>query len=273
MTSWFDLIPSFVVALAAFLGLIIFAMHRLTTRLIGLALACAIAWASIDSFFLSFGILKTSVGSFDLPLGGQTSGMCLLLLAILLLIRRMFQGRRGFERIFVLSCGVTVLLTNLLFHFVLFEVLGRQWVHDSLDVSEVPLSQSIELMPATCTSVLLICTISTLEGAERYSESGTLFILRTRDRVILEGARGLYPLTKPFHEGRQNYLAAYHVKEGQLVELKNTISSGAITQVINLSLNALSFSVGFVWICGALYLTTFHRRRINDRRRLSALRG
>lgn len=266
MTSWFDLIPAIVVALAAFLGLIIYARHRLTPPLIGLALSCAIVWASIDAFFLSFDV-------FDLPFGGQTSGMCLLLLAILLLSWRMTQGRRGFERIFILACMSTILLTNLLFHFVLFDVLGRQWVHDSLKVSEVPLAASMELMPAKCVSVMLTCSSKPLEAAEANSDAGTLFVLRTRDRVILEGARSLYALSEPFHKGQHNYLAAYHVKDGQLIELKNSISSGPIIQVINVSLNALSFSVGFVWITGALYLTTFHRRRINDRRRLSTLRG
>lgn len=273
MTSWLDLIPSIVVALAAFLGLIIFVTHRLTTRLIGLALVCAIAWASIDYFFLSFDYTKMSFDVFDLPFGGQTSGLCLLLLAILLMSFRMLQGRRGFERIFILACMCTILLTNLLFHFVLFDVLGRQWVHDAMKASEVPLAVSLERMPSKCASVMLTCSIRPMESAETFSETGTLFVLRTRDRVILEGAKSLYPLTQSFQEGKINYLAAYHVKDGQLVELKNSLSSGPITQVINLSLNALSFSAGFVWITGALYLTTFHRRRINDRRRLSALRG
>jgi hypothetical protein len=251
--------------MAAFLGLLIYHKHRLTTSSIFLAMLASVAWTLFDRVLIPY-------DKIDLPLGNQTSGMCLLVLAIALLVLRMFQGRRGFERIFILACMTTVLLTNLLFHFVLFEVLGRQWIHDSMKISQVPLAVPMERLPAKCKEVLLYCSIKPLVGQEE-PDTGTLIVLRTRGRVILEGARSLYPLTESFHQGRNNYLAAYHVKDGQLVELTSMLNEGPITRVIGISLNALSFSVGFVWIAGALYLTTFHRRRINDRRRLSALRG
>lgn len=267
MISWFaEFIPSIVVSMAAFLGLLIYYKHRLTASSIFLAMCAAVAWTILDRVLIPY-------DKIDMPLGDQTSGTCLLVLAIALLVLRMLQGRRGFERIFILACVTTILLTNLLFHFVLFEVLGRQWIYDSMKVSEVPLAVPMERLQTKCKEVLLSCSITPVVGHEELPETGVLIVLRTHGRIALEGARSLYPLTEPLHKGRQSYLAAFHIKDGQLVELEDWHRAGVITSVINTSLNALSFSVGFVWIAGALYLTTFHRRRISDRRRLSAFRG
>lgn len=197
--------------------------------------------------------------------------MALLALGVTLLSYRIWQGQRGFDRIFTLAFGLCILTTSVLFHYVMFEHIGRQWMHDALEVSETPLAASNEKMGKRCSSVLLECSTKPLVDMKGVSETGTLFMFRAHDRVVLEGAKALYPLTDAFHQGRANYMAAYHIKDGRLIELKDNVHPRLINQVMYLGLDLLSFCVAFVWIAGAMYLISFHRKKLNGRRRLPAL--
>lgn len=271
MDFYFDLVPAAVTAFAGMLSWLVFFRHRLSYRVLSGGAVLAIVWVGLDQWLLPFDSTGASSDHYDLPFGSQTASLSLLAIGVTLLLRRICQGRKGFDRIFTLAFSTCILITSMLFHFVMFEHVGRQWLHDALEVSEVPLAAADANMGERCKSVLLECSIRPLESAEAYSETGTLFMFRSRDRVVLEGAEALYPLTYAFHHGRSNYMAAYHIKDGRLIELKDNIHPRIINQVMYLGLDLLSFSVGFVWIAGALYLISFHRRRLNGRRRLSAI--
>lgn len=278
MISLFDLVPATVVALAGMLSWLVFLRHRLTFSTLAWGFLLSLIWVGLDRWLLPFdawppptGYLGAPFGQFDLPFGAQTSGLLLLAIGILLLSFRMYQGRKGFDRIFTLAFSITILTTALLFHFVMFEQIGRQWLHDALEVSEAPLAATDDQLTDRCRAVLLQCRRKPLESFEHYTDTGTLFMFRSRDRVILQGAQGLYPLTHTFHEGQSDYIAAYHIKDGQLIELKDTLHPPVISRVMYTGLNLLSFSVAFVWIFGAVYLISFHRKKLNGRRRLPNL--
>lgn len=271
MSVYFDLMPAFAVTLAGMLALIVFVRHRLSLKTLWLGGALALLWLAVDQWLFPFSEGYSPFGQFDLPFGGQTSGLLLLAAGVALLSLRIVQGKRGFDRLFTLAFSTAILTTALLFNFVMFEQIGRQWLHDALEVAEVPLAASDDQLTDQCRAVLLQCRKKPLEGFAHYSETGTLFMFRSRDRVILEGAKGLYPLTHAFHEGQSDYIAAYHIKNGHLIELRDTLHPPIISRVMYQGLDLLSFSVGFVWIAGAIYLTSFHRRTIRGRRRLSTL--
>lgn len=231
----------------------------------------AALWVGLDRWLLPFGGPVASARHVDLPLGSQTSAIVLLGVGVMLLATRMISGRRGMERIFTLAFGICILITSILFHFVMFEHIGRQWLHDALEVSQTPLAASDEKRGEVCRHVLLGCRTQPLEDADAHTNTGSLLMLRSRDRVVLEGAVSLYPLTQTFHQGKSNYMAAYYVRDGHLIELKDNIHPRIIGQVMYLGLNVLSLAVGFVWIAGAFYLISFHRNKLNGRRRISAV--
>lgn len=271
MSYLFDMVPALVAALAGMLSWLVFFRHRLTWGNLSLGLLLSFAWVGIDRFTLPFESGKYPFGNFDLPFGSQTSSLVLLALGVILLSVRIYQGRRGFDRIFTMAFAICILTTSVLFHYVMFEHIGRQWMHDALEVSETALAASDEKMDESCRSVLLKCSVKPLVNAQAHSDTGTLFMFRSRDRVVLEGAETLYPLTEIFHGGEANYMAAYHVKGGKLIELRDDIHPRTINQVMYLGLDLLSFCVAFVWISGAVYLISFHRKKIHGRRRLPAL--
>lgn len=265
------MVPALTVALSGMLSWLVFFRHQLSLSNLVWGAILSSAWVAIDRFALPFEAGQSPLGHFDLPFGSQTSAMILLALGVSLLSYRIYQGRRGFDRIFTLAFGICILTTSVLFHFVMFEHIGRQWLHDALEVSTTPLAASDEKMGERCRSVLLECDTKPLVDAKDFEDSGTLFMFRSRDRVVLEGAKALYPLTETFHKGKANYIAAYHIKDGRLIELKDNIHPRIISQVMYLGLDLLSFCVAFVWIAGAVYLISFHRRRLNGRRRVPAL--
>lgn len=271
MNSIFDIVPALTVALSGMLVWLVFFRHQLSLSNLVWGMILSSAWVGIDRLVFPFEAGHSPLGSIDLPFGSQTSAMVLLALGVALLSFRIYRGRRGFDRIFTLAFGICILTTSVLFHFVMFEHVGRQWLHDALEVSGTPLAASSEKMDEQCKSVLLQCTSRPIVDSQAFSETATLYMFRSRDRVVLEGAKALYPLTKTFHEGKANYMAAYHLKDGRLIELKDNIHPRIISQVMYLGLDLLSFCVAFVWIAGALYLISFHRRKLHGRRRLPAL--
>ncbi|MBI6882530.1 hypothetical protein [Pseudomonas putida] len=264
MSVYLDLIPAFVAALGAMLAWIVFFRHRLAYSTVGLASLLAGIWVAADRAIFPF-------TRYDLPFGSQTSSLALLAIGVLLMSVRMAQRKRGFDRVFTLAFSIVILATSILFHFVMFEKIGRQWVHDALEVSETPLAASNEKMGDVCRSVLLECHTKPLASSGDHLDTGTLFMLRSRDRVVLEGAVSLYPLTRSFHQGKADYMAAYHVRDGRLIELKDNIHPRVIGQVMYLGMDVLSLAVGLVWISGALYLISFHRKKLNGRRRVPTL--
>lgn len=271
MSSLFDLVPAMVVALAGMLSWVVFFRHRLSWGTMAWGFLFSSIWVAIDRLALPFEAGLSPLGHFDLTFGGQTSSLVLLALGVISLSVRIYQGRRGFDRIFTLAFAICILTTSVLFHYVMFEHIGRQWMHDALEVSETALAASDEKVDESCQSVLLKCSAKPLVDAQAYADTGTLFMFRSRDRVVLEGAETLYPLTDVFHGGEANYMAAYHVKDGKLIELRDDIHPRIINQVMYLGLDLLSFCVAFVWISGAIYLISFHRKKIHGRRRLPAL--
>ena len=271
LTSYFDMVPALVVSLAGMLTWLVFIRHRLSWSTMAWGFALSFVWVAIDRLAIPFETSSSGNVSFDLPFGSQTSSLVLLTLGVAMLSYRIYQGRRGFDRIFTLAFGICILTTSILFHYVMFEHVGRQWMHDVLEVSETPLAASSEKMDELCESVLLLCSKKPMVDAQGLSDTGTLFMFRSRDRVVLEGASSLYPLTEAFHHGQANYMAAYHIKDGNLIELRDNIHPGIINQVMYLGLDLLSFCVAFVWIAGAFYLISFHRKKLHGRRRLSAL--
>lgn len=263
MTTLLDQAPAFILSFGALLGQLALFRHRLARFTVFLAAIFSILWV--------VGISSLALNGYDLPFGNQTAGVILLVISTLSLGGRIVMGWRGFERIFVFAMMVSVLLTSILFHTVMYRVVGHYWMLDALAYADAPMRADEADRGRVCREYLYVCRQEPFPSSFSANEDGVLYVLRMHGIVVLDGSTGLYQYARKMMTDKGNYLAAYHAIDGELVEVKNTFHLESMDRVIKNGITALSISAGVVWIGGALFLISFHRRRLNGGRRLSAL--
>lgn len=245
---------------------------------VALALAAASRWGGKDffttvvhPFFLEHAIYPQWLGKGSSAAQSHQYAKVLIgavvavALGLMLLVRRW----RTIDRLYVWLIGSSVLVTTVLFHFMIREAIFESRAHQKAVMALAVEAPKDWIFKAMCQHQKLECHEATLSGGYPVTGNATL---DAETRRMIDSTRGYagatfsYSASVPLSGGLNDYHVIYHWTSSSSYRMAVEREQWHRTlQKFQLIYSWIGIPAHLLWIGGGLYLLYWHRRRFAKR--------